>query len=75
VGICQGSLEGVRVPDGDRHLRPGGMVPICLGVPDEIAIQSGLQPRTSNLSYLGWRQEAKMMLVQKHPFYSIGTLV
>jgi len=41
VGICEGPLEGVRIPDGDRHLRPGGgagMVPICLGVPDEIAL-------------------------------------
>ncbi|PVH33166.1 hypothetical protein PAHAL_9G583100 [Panicum hallii] len=48
VGICQGSLEGVRVPDGDHHLRPGGsagMVPICLGIQDENAIQSGLQQR------------------------------
>ena len=75
MGICQGSLEGVRVPDGDHHLRPGGgagMVPICLGVPDEIAIQSGLQPRASNLSYLGWRQEAKMMLVQKETFVNTG---
>ena len=41
MGICEGPLEGVRIPDGDRHLRPvggAGMVPICLGVPDEIAL-------------------------------------
>lgn len=47
-----GSVKALWVPDGDRHLRPGGgagMVPICLGVPDEIAIQSGLQPRASKL--------------------------
>uniref|UniRef100_A0A0A8Z021 Uncharacterized protein n=1 Tax=Arundo donax TaxID=35708 RepID=A0A0A8Z021_ARUDO len=40
------------------------MVPIRLGVPDKVAIQPGFQPWPSNLSYLGWWQEAKMRLVQ-----------
>ena len=45
VGICQGSFEGLRVPNGDCHLCSGGsagMVPVCLGVSDEVAIQPGV---------------------------------
>lgn len=63
VGICEGSVEGVRVPDGDRHLcagRGAGMVPVRLRVPDEAAIQPGIQPRPSNLSHPGWREEAEL---------------
>lgn len=66
VGICEGLVQGVRVPYGDRDLRASGgsgMVPFCLGVPDEAAIQPGILPRPPNLSHFGWRKEAKLRRV------------
>lgn len=63
MGIRQGPLEGIRVPDGDPHLRPrrrAGVVPLRLRVPDEAALQPGLQPRPPDLPHLGRREEAEL---------------
>ena len=63
IGVCQGAVEGIRVPNGDRHLcasRGAGMVPIRLGVPNKVVVQPGILPRPPNLSHLGWREETKL---------------
>ena len=42
LGICQSSSKRVRIHDGANSLYPSGyssLVPICLGVPDQVAVQ------------------------------------
>lgn len=52
LGLDQGTGKGVRVRDGAHDLcahSRAGLVPFCVGVPDKVALQPGVQPRAADL--------------------------
>uniref|UniRef100_A0A5B6Z1A1 1,3-beta-glucan synthase n=1 Tax=Davidia involucrata TaxID=16924 RepID=A0A5B6Z1A1_DAVIN len=63
VGVCQSSSKRVRVHNGTGDLCTcgcPGLVPICLRVPNQAAFQPSFQPRASDSTYSGWREEASV---------------
>lgn len=68
VGVCESSSKRVRVCDGAGYLCTSGcsgMVPICLRVPDQAAIQPSFQPRASDPTYSCWWEEAQVKLTKQ----------
>ena len=61
VGLRQGLGSRVRVRDGSGDLCAGGrprLVPLRVRVPNQAALQPGLQPRAADIAHPGRREKA-----------------
>lgn len=57
AGARQSSSKGIRVHDGSHYLCACGrfgLVPVCVRVPDKVAVQPSFQPRPSDFTYSRW---------------------
>ncbi|URE49708.1 callose synthase [Musa troglodytarum] len=71
VGLGQGLGSGLRVRDGTGDLHPGRgprLVPLRLRLPDQAALQPGLQPRAADLAHPGRWQKTQLRLGHPRPF-------
>ena len=63
LGIGQSPWKRIRVHDGTNYIYTGsdtGLVPICLGVPDQAVVQPSVQPRASDPTYTSWWKEEQV---------------